>query len=59
MLLRKRSGAPADRRPQFSRKLEDWQQVGADYAMYPADPEKKIVKRQENGTLPVSFHPEK
>lgn len=29
----------------FPEKLEDWQQVGADYAMYPADPEKKIVKK--------------
>lgn len=29
----------------FPEKIEDWQQVGADYAMYPADPAKKIVKK--------------
>lgn len=28
----------------FPEPLEDWQQTGADYAMYPADPAKKIVK---------------
>ena len=28
----------------FPDPLEDWQQVGADYAMYPADPAKKQVK---------------
>lgn len=31
----------------FPEKLEDWQKAGADYAMYPADPEKKIVKNAE------------
>jgi hypothetical protein len=29
----------------FPEPVEDWQQLGADYAMYPADPEKKIVKK--------------
>ena len=29
----------------FPEKVEDWQQVGADYAMYPADPAKKRVKK--------------
>lgn len=28
----------------FPEPLEEWQQLGADYAMYTADPEKKIVK---------------
>ena len=28
----------------FSDPLEDWQSLGADYAMYVADPDKKIVK---------------
>ena len=29
----------------FSGPLEDWQKLGADYAMYPADPTQKIVKK--------------
>ncbi|MEQ6120510.1 DUF1080 domain-containing protein [Reichenbachiella sp. MALMAid0571] len=29
----------------FPEKVEDWQQVGADYAMYPADTAKKKVKK--------------
>ncbi|MBX2840824.1 MAG: DUF1080 domain-containing protein [Flammeovirgaceae bacterium] len=29
----------------FPQKLEEWQSLGADYAMYPADKEKKIVKK--------------
>lgn len=29
----------------FSGPLEDWQKLGADYAMYPADPSQKIVKK--------------
>jgi hypothetical protein len=29
----------------FPQPVKDWQQLGADYAMYPADPEKKIVKQ--------------
>ena len=29
----------------FPEKVEDWQQTGADYAMYPADPAKKKVKK--------------
>lgn len=28
----------------FAEPLEDWQMVGADYAMYPADPTKQVVK---------------
>ena len=44
----------------FPEKLEDWQQVGADYAMYPADPEKKIVKKAgEWNTTHIVFTPEK
>lgn len=29
----------------FPEKLEEWQKVGADYAMYVPDPDKKIVKK--------------
>jgi len=29
----------------FPKKVADWQQLGADYAMYPADPKKKKVKK--------------
>ena len=29
----------------FPKKVAGWQQLGADYAMYPADPEKKKVKK--------------
>ncbi|MCB9351116.1 MAG: DUF1080 domain-containing protein [Lewinellaceae bacterium] len=44
----------------FPEKLEDWQQVGADYAMYPADPAKKIVKKAgEWNTSRIVFRKEK
>ena len=40
--------------------LKDWQQVGADYAMHPADPEKKIVKPHgEWNSSKIIFTPEK
>lgn len=44
----------------FPEKLEDWQQVGADYAMYPADPAKKLVKKAgEWNTTRIVFTKEK
>jgi len=29
----------------FPEEVEDWQQLASDYAMYPADPQKKLVKK--------------
>lgn len=44
----------------FPQPLEDWQQVGADYAMYPADPKTKVVKKAgEWNTTRILFTPEK
>ena len=44
----------------FTAPLKDWQMVGADYAMHPADPEKKIVKPAgEWNTTRIIFTPEK
>jgi hypothetical protein len=31
----------------FPHEVKDWQTTGADYAMYPADPDKKIIKPAE------------
>ncbi len=40
-------------------KLEDWQKTGADYAMYPADPEMKIIKAAgEWNSSKIKFTPE-
>ena len=40
--------------------LEDWQQVGADYAMHPADPKMKITKPHETwNSTRIIFSPEK
>lgn len=40
--------------------LQDWQQVGADYAMHPADPNAKKVKPHNNwNTTRILFTPEK
>lgn len=44
----------------FPEPLKDWQMAGADYAMHPADPEKKIVKPAgEWNTTRIIFTPEK
>ena len=44
----------------FPEKLEDWQKLGADYAMYPADTTKKIVKEAgEWNSSRIVFTPEK
>lgn len=41
-------------------KLEDWQKTGADYAMYPADESKKIIKPAgEWNTSSIIFTPKK
>ena len=43
----------------FPEPLEDWQKLGADYAMYPADPDQKIVKDAgEWNTSRIIFTPE-
>lgn len=43
----------------FPQKVEDWQQTGADYAMYPADPEKKKIKKSgEWNTSRIKFEKE-
>lgn len=40
----------------FPEPLEDWQMVGADYAMYPADPSKNVVKpANEWNTTKIMF----
>ncbi len=44
----------------FPEPLKDWQMVGADYAMHPADPEKKVVKPAgEWNTSRIIFTPQK
>lgn len=44
----------------FPEPLEDWQKVGADYAMYPPDTIQKIVKKAgEWNTSRILFTPEK
>ena len=44
----------------FPEPVKDWQQLGADYAMYPADPEQKIVKKAgEWNTSRILFTKEK
>ena len=44
----------------FTEPLKDWQMLGADYAMHPANPEKKIVKSAgEWNTTRIIFTPEK
>ena len=44
----------------FTQPLKDWQMLGSDYAMHPADPEKKIVKPAgEWNTSRIVFTPEK
>jgi hypothetical protein len=44
----------------FPEKLEDWQKLGADYAMYPADATKKIVKKAgEWNSTRIVFTPQK
>lgn len=44
----------------FSEPLEDWQKLGADYAMYPADITQKIVKKAgEWNTTRIIFSSEK
>ncbi len=44
----------------FTEPLKDWQMLGADYAMHPADPGKKIVKPAgEWNTTRIIFTPEK
>lgn len=43
----------------FPQPLEDWQQLGADYAMYPADVNEKVVKNAgEWNTSRIIFTPE-
>lgn len=43
----------------FSEPLEDWQEVGADYAMYPADSTQKVVKPAgEWNSTRIIFTPE-
>ncbi len=43
----------------FPGEVQDWQQLGADYAMYPANPEKKIVKAAgEWNSSRIIFTPE-
>ena len=59
--------APYDNAPEyqliddigFPEKLEDWQKVGADYAMYPPGPEKKVKNAGEWNTSRIVFTKEK
>jgi hypothetical protein len=44
----------------FSQPLEDWQSLGADYAMYPANPSQKIVKEAGQwNSARILFTPQK
>ncbi len=44
----------------FPQEVADWQQTGADYAMYPADPAKKKIKKAgEWNTSRIKFQKEK